>query len=643
MDVDGRTRGNGPNEKDTRGNGSNEKDTRGNGPNERDTRGNGSDERDTRGNGSNEKDTRGNGSDERDTRGNGSDERDTRGNGSNKNELGRSVQFSRQEIVYEDTDRIQKGTRTRYDHRNKIKKVTDQEASTSRSRKKRRHNSTSSEARDDSPSPKRLRRSKSRREEADIPRVQRRRYSTSSDSGDDSPPLERARKSKPRRKESDSTSNCRNSKPINDPEKNKTPGLEQKPKQVSEVRRNSESTVLRSTEEIGIDKYVLDIKVNESVISCHVDLGSQCSLIRVSEAKSLNLQINARPDLPTLRGIGANLICPLGVVMASVEVQGLKETIDLYVVEDYVLVQPVLLGHSFTERPDILIIKTLDKITFQRMPPNKINLMVTDDTDIPSKTLRAIQISTETLVNCEVNVNGTLRGPEGKEYYLLPGQYEIKNGRGAIMLYNVSSNSIGIAKGTLLTRSLQKNVVLNSFSVTFDDTEMDTSLGINTTKHKTTGKSPSELLFGFNVTSRAEGKLSDVINETLHRTPVEELDELRQDTGEKIKAQQVKDAANYNKHRKAPTQYEVGDLVRIERQVQHDGKSQKLSVKYQGPYGIVKLLPNDRFLVEDTPLTRKHGRKYEAVVAIDKIQPWMNFNRDLESGSSENEVPSENE
>ncbi|KOB77587.1 Transposon Ty3-G Gag-Pol polyprotein [Operophtera brumata] len=349
-DDDGHTRGNGSDERDTRGNGSNGNDTRGNGPFRKDTRGNGSNGKDTRGNGPFGKDTRV--SDvisrgERLTHTTEEGELEVTGQNLIEDDSETSVQFSRQEIVYEDTHKNQKDIRKKCDHHNKIKKVTGQETTTSRSRKRRRYHSTSSEVRDDSPSPKRLSRSKFRREESYGPRVQRRRYSTSSESRDDSPPLKRIRRSKPRIKESDSS-------------------MDQKQKQVSEI----------NGEETGIDRYVLGIKVNGSVISCHADLGSQCSLIR---------------------------------------------------------------------------------------------------------------------------------------------------------------------------------------------------------------------------------------------------------------------------HRKAPTQYEVGDLVRIERQVQHDGKSQKLSVKYQGPYRIVKLLPNDRFLVEDTPLTRKHGRKYEAVVAIDKIQPWMNFNRDLESGSSENEVPSENE
>lgn len=34
------------------------------------------------------------------------------------------------------------------------------------------------------------------------------------------------------------------------------------------------------------------------------------------------------------------------------------------------------------------------------------------------------------------------------------------------------------------------------------------------------------------------------------------------------------------------------------------GKSMKLAPKFQGIYRIVKVLNNDRFIIEDTPLTR---------------------------------------
>lgn len=69
--------------------------------------------------------------------------------------------------------------------------------------------------------------------------------------------------------------------------------------------------------------------------------------------------------------------------------------------------------------------------------------------------------------------------------------------------------------------------------------------------------------------------------------------------------------------------------MRIERAVTDKatlGKSKKLMAKFQGPYRIVKILPNDRYLVEDTPITRKENRRYENVVAIDKIHPRLSFN-----------------
>ncbi|XP_052746960.1 uncharacterized protein LOC128199826 [Bicyclus anynana] len=255
-----------------------------------------------------------------------------------------------------------------------------------------------------------------------------------------------------------------------------TSGNDLNHKQISEVM----------TEDVGINKYVMDITVNGSTVSSHIDMGSQCSLIRESEVKCLNLQMTPRDKLPTLRGIGGNLVSPLGVVVATVEVQGVAATIDLYVVENYVLMHPVLLGHSFTERPDILIIKTPEEIKFQRIVPNKISLVANHDCEIPSNTMRAVQISTGCpMLNCVLYVKGTLCGPDGKEYYLLPGQYEIKLGRGAILIHNITPpKPLSIVAGTLLTRSVEQNKVSadnikNSFSVVFNKTTMDTSVTYN--------------------------------------------------------------------------------------------------------------------------------------------------------------------
>ncbi|KAL4710614.1 hypothetical protein ACJJTC_003250 [Scirpophaga incertulas] len=126
-----------------------------------------------------------------------------------------------------------------------------------------------------------------------------------------------------------------------------------------------------------------------------------------------------------------------------------------------------------------------------------------------------------------------------------------------------------------------------------------------------------------------------VLDDTVNVTSTDKLAEIRDEAGKKIRDTQVKDKERFNSQRKAAKTYSAGDLVRIERRVHNDGQSQKLAVKYQGPYRVIKALPNDRYVIEDTPLSRKNNRRYEAVVAVDKMQPWLNYSRNLESSCEE--------
>ncbi|KAL4719645.1 hypothetical protein ACJJTC_000010 [Scirpophaga incertulas] len=403
--------------------------------------------------------------------------------------------------------------------------------------------------------------------------------------------------------------------------------------------KNEKQVSMLSSSTNDNDKYIMDVKINNVQTKSHLDLGSQCSLVKLSTANTIGLKIMTNDRLPALRGIGTNLTYPIGVSRASVEIQGIKEEIDIYVVEDDVLTYPVLIGHSFTEKPNILITKTPDNIIFNRVNSEKIKLITSTDTEIPSNQLKPIHVRADFLISGIVYVVGSLRVYASDEYCILPGLYDIKDSQGTVLIFNISSKSLHINKDTLITRAIQHLVsvppaILNSCTVSFETEKGDDSIWQNSELHKTTQKSPSELLFGFNITSRSEGILNDIINDTLELSSSEELNSARKQASDNIKKQQLKDSANFNKHRKPSRSYNIGDLVRVERQTPHDGKSQKLVVKYQGPYRISKILPNDRFLIEDTPLTRKNSRKYEAVVSIDKIQPWMIFNRNLDSDAS---------
>lgn len=172
----------------------------------------------------------------------------------------------------------------------------------------------------------------------------------------------------------------------------------------------------------------------------------------------------------------------------------------------------------------------------------------------------------------------------------------------------------------------------------WDDYIPDIQIGINTTVHKTTGKTPSELLFGFNIKSNSENVLNGILDDT--REPVtENLNQVRIDTAKRIIDQQVKSKVRYDSKRITTHTYNIGDLVSVNREIPSDSCSKKLAAKFQGPFKITKVLPNDRYLIESTPLTRKPGqRKYENIVAIDKLKPWLVFNRDCETTESEAET-----
>lgn len=105
------------------------------------------------------------------------------------------------------------------------------------------------------------------------------------------------------------------------------------------------------------DKYLIDLKLNDKTMQGYVGLSSQCTLLRHSVAKRLGIQWSSK-HLPTMRGIGPNVIIPIGKATITIEIQGISEQIEMYAVDDSVIKYKILIGHSFTEKPGITIIKT---------------------------------------------------------------------------------------------------------------------------------------------------------------------------------------------------------------------------------------------------------------------------------------------
>ncbi|KAF9818360.1 hypothetical protein SFRURICE_017782 [Spodoptera frugiperda] len=368
-----------------------------------------------------------------------------------------------------------------------------------------------------------------------------------------------------------------------------------KPKSVLEVSINDDSN----------DKYRVGIKINSVVIACQVDLGSQVTLIRKTDAHKIGLQWDNRAGSIVER-----------IRQYSLSTQ--KKHVEVLIVDDSLINIPVLLGHSFTERPNLRIVKTATDLRIEKVDVSgeaKLLLITVDDFELDIGELRAVSVGAKTNYSGNIYVGGSIRGRPDREYYLLPGEYQMTDGVCRVLIQSLSSHKIRFNKNTLVSRA----------RTTFSQNRLLDVLQINT--DSVNGIHGNSVKMGEGLT------INILISETN-----ESIEQIRSDASDRIKENQNKNKDRFDKHRKSPNKYKEGDLVRVVRSiVSGSGKSKKLESKCQGPYRIKKILPNDRFIIVDTPLTRK-GKAYENVVAIDKIYPWMSF--DAPSCSSSDETTS---
>lgn len=170
----------------------------------------------------------------------------------------------------------------------------------------------------------------------------------------------------------------------------------------------------------------------------------------------------------------------------------------------------------------------------------------------------------------------------------------------------------------------------------WDDQLPEVQWGINNTVNKGISCTPSQALFGTRLTGSSEAKIqAELENEVTNTIDNQGISGIRNYVDSHIKISQEKAKKSYDKKRCRPQQFSVGDLVSVERNINSSGQSKKLVPKYQGPYRITKIYSCDRYEIEDTPLTKKGNKTYCTVVAVDKIKPWLSFNRPHDENSSE--------
>lgn len=146
---------------------------------------------------------------------------------------------------------------------------------------------------------------------------------------------------------------------------------------------------------------------------------------------------------------------------------------------------------------------------------------------------------------------------------------------------------------------------------------------INNTQHKTTNETPSKLLFGV----EQRGKVVDVIREYLNTKVADQnrdLVRLRERAAEKIKQSQRYNKEYFDRKRKPAHIYKVGDFVMIRNIETTRGTSYKIIPKFKGPYEVMRVLRNDRYVIRDISNHQMTQKPYEGTWETANMRPWGN-------------------
>ncbi|KAL4719650.1 hypothetical protein ACJJTC_003777 [Scirpophaga incertulas] len=380
------------------------------------------------------------------------------------------------------------------------------------------------------------------------------------------------------------------------------------------------------------------------------DFGSECSLMRDSDAQKLNLSKDFS-NLPVLKGFGNSVVVPHYKSNIFVKIDEVESQIEILVVKDEFLQCPLLIGQDFTEKPCVSVMKNSDTLLFYKSAvknyseqDDSIKLMVSTPVELNQIGLVEVCASNESL-NGDVFVEGYNCGEIGREYHLHQGVYKLTKGKCHLVISNFAEHPIFIDSRSVLARARfiaikeirHVNRLIKDISSVQPLQKSEIKVG-----NQISGESLNRLYnllqsyrdcfaldigeIGCAKNVKMSIELTDDRPVVYHRAPTS-VQNIRDEIDSNIKITQKKQKARYDVGRAPAVVFSEGDLVKISRTNYYNkGNSSKLLSKFIGPFRIIKVLCNDRYQIANIPGFGKNKRKFESVVASDRIRPWVNIN-----------------
>lgn len=220
-------------------------------------------------------------------------------------------------------------------------------------------------------------------------------------------------------------------------------------------------------------KFHKEVLINNIIkVQCYIDFGSDCTLIS-KEVVEQNSLPKFEDDLPTIRGFGNHVYTPLGRTQIKLSLGEVTAQIDAYIVEPSMMDEPLLIGQNFTERPEVLVVKTNDQLDilkrnvpleFSHLPidnevQDKIVLRISSHTTVDH--LEFVDCIHEDNATCDILIENSVRNTGLTGYHILGGVYSLRDGKCKIGVQNFSKDSLKFNEGSVLARANTINSLEN--------------------------------------------------------------------------------------------------------------------------------------------------------------------------------------
>lgn len=157
---------------------------------------------------------------------------------------------------------------------------------------------------------------------------------------------------------------------------------------------------------------------------------------------------------------------------------------------------------------------------------------------------------------------------------------------------------------------------LSENSGKWEETLDTVEYALNNTVCRSTGTTPSQLLFGMDQLGKINDSLRIILESGVETE--RDLPALRERASVNIKKTQEENAKGYNGKRRAAENYQVGDYVMISNCDVTPGVNKKLIPK--GPYVATKVLSHDRYVISDVEGNQVTRIPFEGIVGSDRMK-----------------------